>query len=154
MLFSPGSKLEACSRRWGREKGLGESWVRQSPERKSPKGRHSCSPLPPPCAVLPNLCCSSGTRGPREKPQNTTRIQRPEIVLCWVSVNKNIMEWGKFVFVKVTICILVSLPIANLEKADPNLFLRALNPLEFALRLITQKMKPIKLRRSRRDMGR
>ena len=64
------------------------------------------------------------------------------------------MEMGILVFVKVTICSLVSLPITNLEKADPNLFLRALNPLEFALKLITQKMNPIKLRRRRRDMGR
>ena len=55
---------------------------------------------------------------------------------------------------KFTIRSLVSLLIANLEKAESNLFLRALNPLKFALRLITQKMNPIKLRRSRRAMGR
>ena len=55
---------------------------------------------------------------------------------------------------KVTIWILVSLLGVNLENAKL-FFLGGLIPSpEFALRLITQKMKPTMLRRRRKHMGR
>ena len=55
---------------------------------------------------------------------------------------------------KVTICVLVFLFMVIFSKTVSALFLRALSsPPRLALRLIRQKMKPTKLRRRRKHIG-